>query len=84
VLDDPASVVIGADAVIIATEWREFRELPWATWARRPGLPLIIDGRRLLDAAALREAGYTVVQLGDGRTPAGSPAPVLQGSTRKP
>jgi UDPglucose 6-dehydrogenase len=78
VVDDPASVLVGADAVIIATEWREFRDLPWAAWAASPDRPLIIDGRRLLDAAALREAGYTVVQLGDGRHHTGSAAPVLQ------
>ena len=40
---------------------------------------LIIDGRRLLDAPALRAAGYRVIQLGDGRPepdvePAGLPA----------
>ena len=29
--------------------------------------PLVIDGRRLLDAAALRRAGFEVIQLGDGR-----------------
>ena len=29
--------------------------------------PLVIDGRRLLDASALRSLGWTVIQLGDGR-----------------
>jgi len=67
VVDAAATAVEGADAIIIATEWPEFRDLPWAAWAARPDRALVIDGRRLLDADALRAAGYTVIQLGDGR-----------------
>ena len=79
VVDDPARAVIGADVVVIATEWREFRDLPWAAWAHAGAPHLIIDGRRLLDAPELRAAGYRVIQLGDGRPepdvePAGLPA----------
>ena len=68
VVDDPARAVIGADVVVIATEWPEFRDLPWAAWAHAGAPRLIIDGRRLLDASALRAAGYRVIQL--GRRPA--------------
>ena len=50
VVDDPARAVIGADVVVIATEWPEFRDLPWAAWAHAGAPRLIIDGRRLLDA----------------------------------
>jgi len=74
VVDDPSLAVSGMDAVVIATEWPEFRDLPWTTWAQASVRPLIIDGRRLLDAASLRAVGYTVVQLGDGR--AGRVSPV--------
>ena len=79
VVDDPARAVIGADVVVVATEWREFRDLPWAAWVHAGAPRLIIDGRRLLDAPALRAAGYRVIQLGDGRPepdpePAGLPA----------
>ena len=74
VMADAVSVVDGADIVVIATEWPEFRELPWAALASASSRPLIIDGRRLLDAAAMRSMGWTVVQLGDGREPARSVA----------
>jgi len=77
VVDDPSLAVVAADAVVVATEWPEFRDLPWATWAASGRLPLIIDGRRLLDAAALRAAGCTVVQLGDGRVQPTSTPPDL-------
>lgn len=77
VVDDPARAVIGADVVVVATEWPEFRDLPWAAWVRAGAPRLVIDGRRLLDASALRAAGYRVVQLGDGR-PARDPEPAGQ------
>jgi UDPglucose 6-dehydrogenase len=80
--EDPGSVFDGADAIVIATEWPEFRDLPWAAWAGRAARPLVIDGRRLLDAESLRRAGYAVIQLGDGRLRPGSPAPALAGSDR--
>jgi UDPglucose 6-dehydrogenase len=67
VVDMAETAIDGADAIIIATEWPEFRDLPWTAWAGRADRPLIIDGRRLLDADALRAAGLTVIQLGDGR-----------------
>jgi UDPglucose 6-dehydrogenase len=69
VVADPGAAVLGADIVVIATEWPAFRDLPWLDWAAAGARPLIVDGRRLLDPAALRAAGYEVVQLGDGRTP---------------
>ncbi len=67
VVDDAASAVVGADVVVVATEWPVFRDLPWLDWAAAGVRPLVVDGRRLLDADALRDAGFRVVQLGDGR-----------------
>jgi UDPglucose 6-dehydrogenase len=61
------AAVIGADVAVIATEWPEFRDLPWRAWVDGGAPRLIVDGRRLLDAPALRAAGYRVIQLGDGR-----------------
>ncbi len=82
VVADPGSVFDGADAIVIATEWPEFRDLPWAAWSGRPARPLVIDGRRLLDAGSLRAAGYEVIQLGDGRLQPGSLTPMLSRSNR--
>src|SRR4029079_14531846 len=63
VVDDPWLRCVGADAVVIATEWPVFRDLPWTEWAASDARPLIIDGRRLLDAARMRADGYDVIQL---------------------
>ncbi|MFC0681951.1 UDP-glucose dehydrogenase family protein [Lysobacter korlensis] len=49
----------GADAVVLVTEWKQFRELDPA-WARGlVGTPLIVDGRNTLDADRWRAAGWT-------------------------
>jgi UDPglucose 6-dehydrogenase len=79
VVADPSLVFDGADAIVIATEWPEFRDLPWAAWLGRLARPMIIDGRRLLDADALRALGYTVIQLGDGRALASASTALISG-----
>src|SRR5690242_9836499 len=38
-----------ADAVVLVTEWQEFRELDWAALAARMAQPLLIDGRNFVD-----------------------------------
>jgi UDPglucose 6-dehydrogenase len=58
--------IAGAEAVVIATEWPFYRELDWARLRPTMRRPLIVDGRRLLDAAELRAMGYTVHRIGDG------------------
>jgi UDPglucose 6-dehydrogenase len=68
--DSPEAAVSGADAVVVGTEWPEFRDLPWLAWRSMMRRPLVFDGRRLLNAEILRSAGYEVLVLGDGRSPA--------------
>jgi UDPglucose 6-dehydrogenase len=60
----------GADAAVIATEWPIYRDLDWAALRDTMRRPLIIDGRRLLPEAELRDLGYVVQRVGDG-VPAG-------------
>ena len=54
----------GADAVVVATEWPEFRSLDWAAIAATMSGRLIIDGRRVVDTEAASAAGLRVVALG--------------------
>ncbi|MCC6355353.1 MAG: UDP-glucose/GDP-mannose dehydrogenase family protein [Verrucomicrobiae bacterium] len=54
----------GAEAVVIATEWKEFRALPWASLKGQMVTPLIFDGRNILDAGALRQLGYRYTGVG--------------------
>jgi UDPglucose 6-dehydrogenase len=55
----------GADAVVLVTEWPEFRELDWAGEVkRRLNTPVVIDGRNFLDREALIAAGFTYEGIG--------------------
>jgi UDPglucose 6-dehydrogenase len=57
--------VDGADAVVLVTEWAEFRELDWAGEVKhRMRRPLVVDGRNFLDREALIEAGFTYEGIG--------------------
>ena len=53
-----------ADAVVLVTEWPEFKEIDpvWAATLVRT--PIIIDGRNTLDAAVWRAAGWTYQGIG--------------------
>jgi UDPglucose 6-dehydrogenase len=57
-------VAESADAVLILTEWNEFRTLPWAAMKKAMLSPLLFDGRNLLDAAAMRDLGFTYTSVG--------------------
>lgn len=54
----------GADAIVVATEWPEYRALDWAALRTLASEPLVVDGRRLLDAAAMRALGYRYEAIG--------------------
>lgn len=68
-LEYPASLadgVAGADLVILATEWREYRELDPVWAAELVAEPVLIDARNALDLARWRGAGWQVHTLGRG------------------
>lgn len=54
----------GADLAVIATEWSEFRDLPWAQVRRWMRQPTILDGRRLLDTREMRALGFRYSAIG--------------------
>jgi len=54
----------GADAVVLVTEWDEFKTLDWADVAGAMQGTLLIDGRNALDADAVRAAGLTYEGIG--------------------
>lgn len=70
VVDDPYLVAKGAAAIVILTEWPQFRALDWAKLATDVDQPVIVDTRNLLDERPLADAGFTV--LGTGKAPSSS------------
>lgn len=56
--DDPYKAAEGADAVVILTEWNEFRALDLARLARRMANPRLVDLRNVYDRTDALAAGF--------------------------
>ena len=64
--DDPYEAATGADAVLLLTEWNEYRS---PDLKRLKGLmksPVFLDGRNILDPAKAEAAGFTYRGIGRG------------------
>jgi UDPglucose 6-dehydrogenase len=60
----PAAALDGAEALIIVTEWKEFRSPDFDDMKRRLKAPVVFDGRNLYDPARMREAGFEYFPIG--------------------
>ncbi len=67
--DTPLEAVTGADAAVIVTEWPQLKELASKEVRSAMRHPLIIDGRNLLDPAAVRAAGFAYEGIGRAVSP---------------
>ncbi len=54
----------GADALLIVTEWNEFREPDFAKMKKAMKRPVILDGRNLYDPKQVRALGFTYQSIG--------------------
>jgi UDPglucose 6-dehydrogenase len=54
----PQQVAEHADALIIATEWEQFKQLDWASIKDLMARPLILDGRNLLSPKDMAALGF--------------------------
>ena len=55
---DIYEAVIDADALLLVTEWKEFRMPSWSVIKKLMATPLILDGRNIYDKEELEEAGF--------------------------
>jgi UDPglucose 6-dehydrogenase len=63
----PLQAAEGADAVLILTEWDEFRVLPWDEVQRVMRQPAwLFDSRSIANSRAARAAGLSVWTVGEG------------------
>ena len=70
--DDAYDAATGADALVLLTEWNEFRALDLARIGRLLAEPLVIDLRNIYRPAEMAAAGLSYVSI--GRPPRLSPA----------
>ena len=72
---DPYSAVSGADALVLATDWPEFRSVNWQLVHEEMRSAIIFDGRNFLDPEELSSLGFTYAGVARGE---------LQHAARKP
>jgi UDPglucose 6-dehydrogenase len=64
--DDPLDAAHEADAVVVMTEWPQFREIDLLALSARMTGDRVFDLRNLFDAGAVRAAGLTYYGVGGG------------------
>jgi UDPglucose 6-dehydrogenase len=62
--DSAMQALRGADALVIVTEWKEFRSVDLEAMHALMRQPVIVDGRNILEPAAARAAGFTYSGIG--------------------
>ena len=56
-------VAEGCDALVLVTEWNEYRELEWEPIVKKMRSPLLLDGRHALDREKVTRAGLRYVSI---------------------
>ncbi len=56
--------ITGADAMLVVTEWNEFKEIDLKKVKKALKSPLIIDARNLYDPEKAKEMGFTYIGVG--------------------
>jgi UDPglucose 6-dehydrogenase len=64
--DTPMAALEGCDALLIVTEWKEFRSPDFAAIKQRLKQPLVFDGRNLYDPKTVVDAGLEYFSIGRG------------------
>jgi UDPglucose 6-dehydrogenase len=63
-VDDPYVAAEGVAALVVLTEWPEFRGLDWARIREAVRAPVVVDTRNVLDPDVLGRAGMICIGLG--------------------
>jgi UDPglucose 6-dehydrogenase len=64
--ENPYQVADGADALVLATEWNEFKQIDFGQVKKLLRKPVILDGRNLWDSGHLKAMGFTYIGIGRG------------------
>ena len=63
-VDDMNAVAEGCDALIVATEWEEFKQLDLIRAKKSMTAPIFFDGRNLFDPAEMEQLGWIYKSVG--------------------
>jgi UDPglucose 6-dehydrogenase len=64
--ENPYQVAEGADALVLATEWNEFKQIDFSRIRPLMRQPVIMDGRNLWDENSLKKMGFQYYGVGRG------------------
>jgi UDPglucose 6-dehydrogenase len=67
ILPEPYAAAEGADALLLVTEWNEFRNPDLARLKRIMKQPVLLDGRNVWNQDKVRDAGFTYYGVGRSR-----------------
>ena len=62
--NDPLDAIEDADALLIVTEWEQFRHIDWAEVRERMRRPWVYDGRNICDPARMAALGFVYRGIG--------------------
>jgi UDPglucose 6-dehydrogenase len=68
--ESPYAAIEQADALVIATEWSEFRTPDFDRISQTIKNKVIFDGRNLFDVKQMKSLGYHYESVGRGTSPA--------------
>lgn len=71
---DPYTLAVGCDALVICTEWNEFKQLDLARIHTVMRQPILVDGRNVYDPSIVAGLGFRYRGFGRGYRPDGNPA----------
>ncbi|MDP6958699.1 MAG: UDP-glucose/GDP-mannose dehydrogenase family protein [Planctomycetota bacterium] len=60
----PYDAAKGSDALVLLTEWEEFRNLKWSRIVKSMLHPTLLDGRNFYDPKEMRQEGFTYRSIG--------------------
>ena len=63
-IDEMNEVTEGCDALVVATEWPQFKELNLAKVKEGMTSPILFDGRNLFDPSEMEQLGFTYKSIG--------------------
>lgn len=63
---DPYELARGCDALMVITEWNEFKQLDLSRLKELMNQPVILDGRNIYEPAMMKQAGFRYRGLGRG------------------
>jgi len=63
---NPYEVAEGSDALVVMTEWNEFKHLDMARIKKAMRQPILVDGRNMYDVEEIQKLGFVYRGMGRG------------------